>query len=95
MQGPDGTLVPNRGVYLEIVPNERIVFTDAYTSAWVPTAKPFMTGILTFEDEGGRTRYKARVRHSTAEDCAAHEKIGFYTGWGIATDQLTALAATL
>jgi uncharacterized protein YndB with AHSA1/START domain len=95
MQGPDGTLMPNRGVYLEVVPNERIVFTDAYTSAWVPSGKPFFTGILSFEDEAGQTRYTARVRHWNAEDCAAHEKMGFYQGWGIATDQLAALAATL
>lgn len=33
MQGPDGTQMPNRGVYLEVVRNERLVFTDAYTSA--------------------------------------------------------------
>lgn len=95
MQGPDGTQVPNRGVYLEVLPNERLVFTDAYTSAWVPSGKPFMTGILTFEDLGGRTRYTARVRHWSAEDCAAHEKMGFHAGWGVATDQLAALAATL
>jgi uncharacterized protein YndB with AHSA1/START domain len=95
MQGPDGTQVPNRGIYLEVVKNEKLVFTDAYTSAWVPSAKPFFTGILTFEDEDGQTRYTARARHWNAEDCAAHEKMGFYVGWGIATDQLAALAATL
>lgn len=95
MRGPDGTEMPNRGVYLEIVKSERIVFTDAYTSAWVPSAKPFFTGILTFEEEGGKTRYTARVRHWSVEDCQAHEKMGFHTGWGIATDQLAALAATL
>jgi uncharacterized protein YndB with AHSA1/START domain len=95
MQGPDGSLVPNRGVYLEVVRNERLVFTDAYSSAWVPSAKPFFTGILTFEDEAGKTRYTARARHWNAEDCAAHEKMGFHVGWGIATDQLAGLAATL
>ena len=95
MEGPDGTRVPNRGVYLEIVENERIVFTDAYTSAWMPSAKPFFTGILSFEDEAGQTRYTARVRHWSADDCAAHERMGFHAGWGIATDQLAALAATL
>jgi uncharacterized protein YndB with AHSA1/START domain len=95
MQGPDGTRMPNRGIYLEVIPNERLVFTDAYTSAWVPSGKPFMTGILTFEDEDGKTRYTARVRHWSAEDCAAHEKMGFHQGWSVATDQLAALAATL
>lgn len=96
MQGPDGTQMPNRGVYLEVVPNERLVFTDAYTSAdWTPAAKPFFTGVLTFEDVGGKTQYTARARHWSVEDCAAHEKMGFHQGWGIATDQLAALAATL
>jgi uncharacterized protein YndB with AHSA1/START domain len=95
MQGPDGTEVPNLGLYLEVVPNERLVFTDAFTSAWQPSAKPFFVGDLTFEDLGGKTRYTARARHWTAEDAAAHAQMGFYTGWGIATDQLAALAATL
>ena len=95
MQGPDGTQMPNRGVYLEVVPNERLVFTDAYTSAWVPSAKPFFTCILSFEDEGGQTRYTARARHWNPGDCTAHEQMGFHAGWGIATDQLAALAATL
>jgi uncharacterized protein YndB with AHSA1/START domain len=95
MQGPDGTRMPNVGVYLEVVRNERLVFTDAYTSAWMPSGKPFFTGILTFDDEAGGTRYTARARHWSAEDCATHEKMGFHVGWGIATDQLAALAATL
>ena len=95
MQGPDGSQVPNCGVYLELVADALIVFTDAYTSAWVPSAKPFFTAVLSFEDEGGQTRYTARARHWSAEDCAAHEKMGFHEGWGVATDQLAALAATL
>jgi uncharacterized protein YndB with AHSA1/START domain len=33
MRGPDGNEFPNRGVYLEVVRNERLVFTDAYTKA--------------------------------------------------------------
>ena len=43
MRGPDGNDMPNRGVYLEVVKNERLVFTDAYTKAWEPSRKPFMT----------------------------------------------------
>jgi uncharacterized protein YndB with AHSA1/START domain len=90
-RGPEGQEFPNRGVYLEVVKNERLVFTDAYTSAWVPSEKPFMTGIITFEDEGGRTRYTARARHWNAEDRRKHEEMGFHDGWGKATDQLEAL----
>ena len=96
MRSPDGDEMPNRGVYLEVVPNERLVFTDAYTEAWEPSQKPFMTGILTFEDAGeGRTKYTAVVRHWTVADCQAHEKMGFHRGWGQCADQLEALAAGL
>jgi uncharacterized protein YndB with AHSA1/START domain len=96
MRSPDGVEFPNRGIYLEVVPNERLVFTDAYTSAWEPSEKPFMTVILTFEDAGeGKTRYTARVKHWTAADCQAHEKMGFHAGWGQATTQLEALAQRL
>lgn len=91
MRGPDGVDMPNRGVYLEVVPNERLVFTDAYTEAWAPSEKPFMTVILTFEEEAGKTRYTARVRHWTAEDRETHEKMGFHVGWGQCADQLEAL----
>jgi uncharacterized protein YndB with AHSA1/START domain len=93
MRGPDGQDLPNRGVYLEVVENERLVFTDAYVSAWEPSPKPFMTVILTFEEQGGQTKYTARVRHWTAADREAHEKMGFHEGWGRCTDQLEALAA--
>jgi uncharacterized protein YndB with AHSA1/START domain len=95
MRGPDGKDLPNHGVYLEVVPNQRLVSTDAYTKAWEPSEKPFMTLILTFEDEGGKTRYTARVRHWTVADCEAHEKMGFHQGWGICADQLTALVTKI
>ena len=96
MRSPDGADMPNSGVYLEIVPNKKIVFTDAFTEAWLPSAKPFMTVTLTFEDLGdGRTSYTARVAHWTVEDRETHEKMGFHQGWGICADQLAELARTL
>jgi uncharacterized protein YndB with AHSA1/START domain len=96
MRGPEGNEFPNRGVYLEVVRNERLVFTDAYTKAWEPSEKPFMTVILTFEDAGaGKTKYTAVVRHWTVADRETHEKMGFHEGWGKATDQLEALVAKL
>jgi uncharacterized protein YndB with AHSA1/START domain len=93
MRDPQGKDMPNRGVYLEVVENERRVFTDAYTKAWEPSEKPFMTVILTFEDLGGKTKYTALVRHWTVADREAHEKMGFHQGWGQCADQLAALVA--
>ena len=96
MANPEGEEFPNRGVYLEVVPNERVVFTDAFTEAWVPSEKPFFVGIVTFEDAGdGRTLYTARARHWTEEDRAMHEKMGFHEGWGQCADQLEAVARSI
>lgn len=95
MRSPEGQDMPSSGVYLDVVPNRRLVFTDAFTQAWLPSPKPFMTVILTFEAEGGKTRYTARARHWSAEDKAAHEAMGFHQGWGLCADQLEALVETL
>lgn len=95
MRDPDGKDMPMRGVYLEVVKNERLVFTDAYTEAWRPSEKPFMTVVLTFGNEGGKTRYTAKVLHWSIADREKHEQMGFHQGWGICTDQLAAIAAKL
>jgi uncharacterized protein YndB with AHSA1/START domain len=94
MRSPDGAEIPCPGVYLEVVKNERIVFTDAYTKAWEPSEKPFMTCIVTFENVGGKTKYTARARHWTSADREAHEKMGFHQGWAQCAEQLAKLVTT-
>jgi uncharacterized protein YndB with AHSA1/START domain len=95
MCSPEGQEFPNRGVYLEVTENERLVFTDAYSSAWELSEKPFMTVVLTFEDEGGKTKYTARAKHWNVADRETHEKMGFHEGWGLCTDQLAELVSRL
>jgi len=91
-----GNEYPNAGQYLEIVPNEKLVFTDAFTGDWAPSAKPFFTCVLTFEDAGeGKTKYTAIARHWTAEDAENHKKMGFHEGWGLCAAQLEELAARI
>ncbi len=91
MADPDGNEFPNRGVYLEVVPNEKIVFTDAFVEAWQPSEKPFFTGVLTFTNSDGKTIYHARALHWTKEACDEHETMGFHDGWKAATLQLAEL----
>jgi hypothetical protein len=75
------------------VPNQRLVFADAYTSAWEPSAKPFMTVSLTFEDAGnGKTNYTARVRRWSIADREAHETMGFHKGGRFAPTSLRHLS---
>jgi uncharacterized protein YndB with AHSA1/START domain len=96
MRSPDGQEFPNTGVYLEVVPNRKIVFTDAFTSGWIPAGQPFFTAEITLEDAGdGRTSYTARARHWTAEAREQHEKMGFHQGWGVCADQLEEVARSL
>ena len=96
MHGPEGEVFPVSSVYLEVVPNEKIVTTDAYSAGWVPAENPFFTAVMTFEDAGnGKTKYTAVARHWRAEDKQTHEQMGFHEGWGQTAAQLEELAKTL
>lgn len=48
----DGQRMDNRGVFLEIDPGNKLVFTNGYTEGWKPAETPFMTAILLLEDVG-------------------------------------------
>jgi uncharacterized protein YndB with AHSA1/START domain len=91
MRGPNGEEHPTEGVTLEVTPNKRFVFTDAFKVGWIPQTA-FMVGFFEFADEGGKTRYTAGARHWTAEAKAQHEAMGFAEGWGKVAEQLAELA---
>jgi len=92
----EGKVMDNRGVYLEIVPEEKLVFTDAYSEGWKPAPDPFMTAILILADApGGGTLYTAIARHRSPESRTSHEEMGFYDGWGTVATQLEAYAGSL
>ena len=78
--------------FLEIVPQERIVFTTVLSAGWQPV-DPWlaMTAIMTMQDEDGGTRYIARALHRNPEEKRKHDEMGFYQGWGSAIDQLARL----
>jgi uncharacterized protein YndB with AHSA1/START domain len=96
MYGPDGEVFPNDGVFLELIPDRKVVFTDAYTEGWVPNPDPMMTAVITFEpQEGGKTLLVARVGHPTVEKKAQHEQMGFHAGWGVMVEQLEEVAKGL
>lgn len=58
----DGQRMDNRGVFLEIDPGNKLVFTDGYTEGWKPAEKPFMTAILLLEDVGRARPATRRLR---------------------------------
>lgn len=96
MNGPEGESFGNAGVFLEIVPGEKLVFTDAFTPGWRPSGRPFMCAEVILKDApGGGTDYLARAMHWSAEAKQEHEAMGFHEGWAKAGEQLEALAKTL
>lgn len=93
MEGPNGEKSEDAsGCYLEVVPNERIVWTGVlgpgYRPNNVPRDVPAFTCVLTLTPEGKGTRYRAHVMHREPSEKLAHEKMGFEGGWGTALDQL-------
>ncbi len=95
MRGPEGEEHPNLGCFLEVVPERRLVFTDAMLPGFRPAREAFMTGVVVFEPNAKGTRYRAAALHATSEAREKHEAMGFHEGWGKATDQLVALARSL
>jgi uncharacterized protein YndB with AHSA1/START domain len=91
MTGPGGETSPIEGVILEVVPNERIVFTNAFAAGWIPQ-KPFMVGLFEFAPEGRGTRYRASARHWDEATMKQHEAMGFQRGWTQVAAQLAELA---
>ena len=85
----EGKEMQNNGVYLEVVPQEKLVFTDAYREGWKPAPDPFMTALLLLSDTAdGGTTYTAIARHRNAETAETHKAMGFYDGWGTVVTQL-------
>lgn len=97
MLGPEGERHPGESVILEVVPERRVVFTNALLSGWQPQAGvPFsMVGVFEFTPEGSQTRYRAAARHWSAEDRDQHQAMGFEAGWTAVACQLEAVARRL
>lgn len=93
MRGPDGDSSDNPGSFLELVPQQRIVFSSLLTADWRP-ATPWLafTAVVTMADEGEGTRYVATVMHPDAATCERHAQMGFHEGWGVCIEQLEAVA---
>ncbi|HLA15185.1 MAG TPA: SRPBCC domain-containing protein [Gemmatimonadaceae bacterium] len=90
--GPDffGKVFPGKGVYKDVVPNERLAFTfEAETEKGEPPVTMVMTVI--FEDQGRKAKLTI---HQTADTVAGYEelvKIGATEGLRQSLDKLTVL----
>lgn len=97
MRSPEGEDFPNLGCYLEIVPNRKLVWTDALEGDFRPSRQepgascPFrFTATILLEPHGKGTKYTAIAMHKDEASRGEHEAMGFQAGWGAALDQLVA-----
>ncbi|MCW0181504.1 MAG: SRPBCC family protein [Zavarzinia sp.] len=88
MRSPEGEEFPNTGCYLDIVPNERLIWTDTLLPGFRPAPKPFFTAALLLAPTRTGTRYTAHAIHGDEATRKQHEDMGFYHGWGTVLDQL-------
>lgn len=102
MQSPEGQNFPNDGCYLEVIDNEKLVWTNALLPGFRPAPTSatcgdssvsfFFTASIQLEAHGTGTLYSATVQHGDEAACKQHAAMGFEEGWGVALDQLVAYA---
>lgn len=91
MRSPEGEEFTNLGCYLDILPLQRLIFTDSLLPGFRPSPKPFFTAGLYLEPTAtGGTRYTAMAIHGNEETRQTHEQMGFHDGWGTVVDQMVA-----
>jgi len=98
MRSPEGQDFPNKGCFLEIVPNRKLVWTNALEPGYRPASKLlatpcdlfFFTAVLTLEPHEKGTKYTALMIHKDEEGRRTHEGMGFHDGWSKALEQLVA-----
>lgn len=92
MTGPNGKqMTPFGGEYLEIVPNRKIVFTDAFE---LPGAEEMVMHV-TFDEKDGKTTVTVRTVFANLAQKATHVGAGIVEGLGLGLDQLGQVAADL
>jgi uncharacterized protein YndB with AHSA1/START domain len=97
MRSPEGEEFPGSGCYLEVVENEKLVWTSALLPGYRPSSEDGLsfTAVIMLESHGNGTKYTAIAMHKDEKNRGDHESMGFYDGWGTALDQLVALVRSM
>lgn len=93
MRSPDGQDFPCGGVYYEVRPPERLVFTNnSVDREGNPIINGFTT-VLLAEYEGGKTKLTLRTRGTAMVDYAVNFLKGMELGWTQSLEKLAELLA--
>lgn len=104
MRGPEGDEFPFKGVYLEVVENELLKFTDdcsEHPQEWhdlvqpgqSPESVPLIITTVTFAEENGRTRLTVHMLFENRELRDGHAAGGMDSGWSESFVSLAELLA--
>jgi uncharacterized protein YndB with AHSA1/START domain len=90
MRATDGAEYPMKGVFREVVPPSRLVFTNIAVDK---DGHPIIEGLttVTFADEGGKTKLTLQTRGVAMVDYAAAYLQGMEAGWTQSLEKLEAL----
>ena len=88
----EGQVAPNVGCILEVVPEQRLVWTSMLFPGYRPAVFDDIpiTAIMTMKGEGSGTRYVFTALHRNEADFKTNKESGFYEGTEIAVDQFVA-----
>ena len=92
MTGPSGKQsTPFGGQYLEIIPNKKIVYDDAFEA---PGAERMIVTV-TFEEADGKTTLTIRTLFPSVAMKNRHLGAGYLIGWNSSLDQLADVSSAL
>jgi uncharacterized protein YndB with AHSA1/START domain len=93
MRAPDGVSHTLQGIYREIVPPGRLVYTEQYVTPGFTSKEALVTVILAEHD--GMTVLTSTIVHGSKEDRDRHLASGMEQGAGETLDRLAAHLATM
>jgi uncharacterized protein YndB with AHSA1/START domain len=98
MEANEGFEVAFHGTYREIVPNERLVYTEVYEDPegmWERDPDFYAVDTITFSEADGRTTMTNLVEHTMKEHRDMHIESGMESGMQEALDALEQVAISL
>jgi uncharacterized protein YndB with AHSA1/START domain len=93
LQRPDGMDCALEGTYREIVPPERLVYTEEFVTRGFTSNPALVT--VTFTERAGKTTLTVTILHRSREDRDAQLNSGMETGAAESLDRLAGHLATV
>ena len=88
MRAPDGTILPMKGAYREVVEPERLVFTAGALEDENGDFQLESLDTVTFSEQDGKTKLTLHVEVITATPTAQGALAGMEAGWNQSLDKL-------